>query len=199
MSVKIVSPKLFFCQTCSQNLELKTKDEFEQHASECTSRQMLENDETIEEPAPQAVSDLGRKEMEIVAQAYDTAEVSDKSQDVDIIKCDRCEFKLGCKYPSSGYSPSLRQNLRVNMTQHYDEVHNIKDMKICKSQGCHFRTQSNPLMRNHVRGKAGRAQCEICGKSISSMNIHSHMKTHSDHTIDCEYCFRPYAGNGMLK
>ena len=65
--------------------------------------------------------------------------------------------------------------------------------------GCHFRTRSSPLMRNHVRGKAGRAQCEICGKSISSMNIHSHMRTHSDHTIDCEYCFRPYAGNGMLK
>ena len=199
--------KLFYCQTCSQNVELKGKKEFEEHASACKKSQKLLSDMNEEDeatdmstPEPQLDTVKVEKQVKKEARAFVIDEVSENSDNLDIIECDGCEFKLGCKYPLSGFKPSLRQNLRDNMQQHYREAHNIECMKFCKQQGCGFRTQSSLQMKYHYRREAGKSQCEVCGKSMKSYNLKSHMKTHSDHhTIDCEHCFRPYGSNQILR
>ena len=195
--------KLFFCQICSQNLELRDRKEFEVHVSTCKQNQMhlsvkMEEDEETQESSSQPEAE----QMEYGAPASVIEDTSRNLDSIDIIKCDRCEFKLGCKYPSSGYSKSLRQSLGDNMEDHYREAHNVENMKFCKRQGCDFRTQSIIQMRNHIRIMSclGKTQCEICGKCISAGHgIKAHMKTHSEQTFDCEYCLRPYAKKEMIK
>ena len=199
--------KLFYCQTCSQNLELKGELEFEEHARACKKSQKLlsdsnEEDEATEMSTPEPQLDTVKEEnqAEKETRAFVINEMSENLDNLDTIECDLCEFKMGCKYPLSGYTPSLRQNLRDNMKRHYSGVHNIEYMKFCKRQGCAFRTQSVLQMKYHIKSEAGKAQCEVCGKSIKSYNLKSHMKTHSDHnTIDCEHCFRPYGSKCILK
>ena len=56
MSVKYASLKLFFCPTCSQNLELKDREEYEEHLIWCGQSQTfpslsIEEDEPIQHPA----------------------------------------------------------------------------------------------------------------------------------------------------
>ena len=242
-SVTHTALKLFFCPTCSQSLELETKEEYEQHISLCNNSQILpslsiEIDEATQEPSPQPVAneahnsswDIQRPKLsysQMIAEVLNQAEdgmmplsdiltcitqrypsyrsrmdvkgwqnairhtlsvsqefhkvprskdckgrghfwtmkdkaetqileerrhsektctwcrqensekilapniiqVSEKSKNLEIIKCDRCDFRLGCKYPSSGYSPSLRRNVAVNMSKHYREVHNIQEKR----------------------------------------------------------------------
>ena len=199
--------KLFYCQTCSQNLELKGELEFQEHARACKKSQKLFSDSNEEdEPTkmstqePQLDTIKEEKQVEEGGRAFVIDEVPEDLDKLDTIKCDRCEFKVWCKYPSSGYTPSLRQNLRDNMKRHYDGAHNMEYMKFCMRQGCGFRTQSILQMKYHIKSEAGKAQCEVCGKSIKSYNLKSHMKTHSDlHTIDCEHCSRPYGSKEILK
>ena len=278
MTVKNTLLKLFFCPSCSQNVELKTKDEYKQHFSLCNRSQMapsvsIETNEATmplakethksclndERPVPtyskMILEALNRAEdgllslrdiktyithrhplfrdmmevkgfqnaimniltsspmfyqvprsrywamkdkdqmqisehLDIAAQSPKIVRESEETDTLDMIKCDMCEFKLECK---------VRQNLRVKMSHHYSEAHSIQNVKICKTKGCQFRTQSHLVMKYHKRKEAGNVQCEICGKSISSSNFKSHMRTHSDLTIDCEYCFRPYGSSCMLK
>ena len=206
--------KLFFCQICSRNLELRDRKEFEMHASTCEQNQVhlsvrMEEDEETQESASQPEAE----QREYGAPASVVEDTSRNLDSIDIIKCDRCEYKLECKYPSSEYSKSLRQSLgynpssgyskslRYNMEDHYREAHNVENMKFCKRQDCDFRTQSPIQMRNHLRIKScvGKIQCEICGKCISAGGIKAHMKTHSEQTFDCEHCLRPYAKKEMIK
>ena len=238
-SVTSTNLKLFFCPTCSQNFELETNKEYEEHISACNNNQMLtsisieKDKETngpvaneihnsswdiqgpklsyskmIAEALNQAedgmlpVSDImgylsqrypsyssridvkgwqnairhtlsvsqefqkvprsrdckgrghfwtmkDKAEMQLLEErrhnektcfwcrqenseiilAPNIIKVSEKSKNLEIFKCDRCDFRLGCKYPSSGYSPSLRRSVEVKMSKHYSEVHNIHEKR----------------------------------------------------------------------
>ena len=53
---KYASPKLFFCPTCAQNLELKSEENFQQHLDLC-NHLSIEDSELTHDPAPQQVSE----------------------------------------------------------------------------------------------------------------------------------------------
>ena len=299
MSVKNANLKLFFCPACSQNLELKDREEYEQHLIWCGQTQTLPSP-TIEEdelsqhgsikllanvtPDPscgnerptlsycqmiaEALNNEEKGMMSLheitiyISQRYpfyrmgvktwqnairhnlsvspnfhqvhnsrgssgargnlwtmkekakwpiseerripvnDIANFTGKTEDVEEIKCHMCEFSIHIDYGCEGVfrtTSALRKNVGLRMSQHYCKVHNIKNMKICETRGCDFRSQDRLLRMKHKRSEAGRTQCEVCGISVLAYRIDQHMRTHSDVTFDCEYCFRPYGNHGMLK
>ena len=132
----------------------------------------------------------------------DLADVTVETEDFEDIKCHICEFSVRCDYGRWGAiatTSAARKNAGIRITQHYNNVHHIKNMKICETRGCDFRSDDKLLRMRHKRSHAGHTQCEVCGIQIKEHAIDQHMATHSDLTFDCEYCFRPYAGPGMLK
>ena len=301
MSINNASLKLFFCPTCTQNLELKDRDEYEEHLICCGQTGALpskpsisiQEDELRQQPAPQPLANVtpdpsyGNERphfsySQMIAEAINIAEngmmslyeimiyisrrypfyrmdvkswqnairhnlsvnpkfhrvpnsksiigsgnlwtmkgedgwpiseerrvpvndianVTGESKDVEEIKCHMCEFSLRCDYGREGVfrtTSALRQDACNRMNEHYKEVHNMKNMKICETRGCDFRSQNRILRMKHKRAEAGRTQCEICGISVLAYRIDKHMETHTDRTFDCEYCFRPYGSDGMLK
>ena len=151
---------------------------------------------TMKEKSEWPISDERRVHVD------DIANMKSESEDVEEIKCHLCEFSIHCDYGREGgytATSALRQTARNRISQHYNEVHDLKNMKICETRGCDFRSQNRILRMKHKRAESGRIQCDVCGVSVLAYAIDKHMEIHSDRTYDCKYCFRPYATHGMLK
>ena len=66
MSVPTASLKLFFCPTCSQNLELKSGEKYDEHVNWCHQNQVkpvkpslsIEDNELTQEPTPRQVANV---------------------------------------------------------------------------------------------------------------------------------------------
>ena len=186
------SLKLFFCPTCSQNLELKSKENFQQHLNLCSHISTKDNEGTL--PSKALVSE--RVFLEKRSKTNDVIiNISGATEDLEEIKCHLCEFSLLDTEPLHG-----KNNGRWQMRQHYRIIHKIRHMRLCEKRGCDFRSASFKLNRKHRREEAGHSQCEECGVQILTERLEIHKKqVHSDLTFDCEYCNRPYGNAGHLK
>ena len=202
------SPKLFFCPTCSKNLELKSNQKFQQHMNMCgqiwdlhhTSTEDSElTGDSIHDPSPKQVPDKdialppnnGTSDVPI----DDITNTSVAIEDFEEIKCHLCEFSLLDTGPNQPMN-----NGRRRMSLHYNEIHKIRHMRLCEKRGCDFRSNSHFLNRKHRNEEAGHTQCEICGNKIKADRLEQHKKAiHGDVTFDCEYCARPYGGTHQLR
>ena len=213
--------KLFFCPTCSQNLELKSGDDFQQHLQLCGQRQTspqlsteddgLTNDLTPSEAVPEndngirnhrsEEEDINTPSTESIPNDDNITSTSDTTENFEEIKCHLCEFSLLDTGPLQPiYTTSLTTNGRRWMSQHYSDIHKIRHMRLCEKRGCSFRSTNFKQRRQHRIEHEGHIQCDICGNKILAVRFEQHQREiHGDKTYDCEYCARPYGKLQQLK
>ena len=193
--------KLFFCPTCLQNLELKSKEVFQLHLQLCGQRQMspqlsTKDDELTNDPSPMQVPDITPSNDNVSSLPNaDDITTNDSTEDFEVIKCHLCEFDL---LDTGPLQPT--NNGRRRMMQHYSDIHKIRNMRLCEKRGCDFRSTIFKLRRQHRIEHEGHAQCEICGNKLRAGRLEKHIQDiHGDKTFDCDYCGRPYGNRQAFR
>lgn len=206
------SLRLFMCHVCNSNLELKGKVEFRRHVDQCKKGGADLENESRGEPKIQvgvssfkcrrckskflSLSDFDKHVIESgdPPTCEEVPDNDDEDVNVERLKCDRCDFAF-----TAIANEFNRRNSQHQITKHYKTEHGVQGTWLCGRVGCDFRSDCPKLIRRHREEERGKTQCELCGVTVVSSHLKSHMRIHKDVTYDCEHCSRPYAQGSALK
>ena len=149
---KNASPKLFFCPTCAKNLELKSKESFEQHLKLC-NHLSIEDSELTHDPAPQQVSEATLSDGFVLRRTRSTG--------MNTYECNYCTAQV--------YSRIDKNGLRY----HLSKFHNFLEEDTALPSSERLILEKKSVTNDDIINNSGAAEdveeikCHLCEFTLS--------------------------------